>query len=100
MTTNGLFHLGSQTMTEVDRKTGRTYKNAYFIVRNDLRDVLNKLANPAMIVDAGVLETFYNGGGGRIFFRVSVPAPGIVKIGCKTFTGKAAQALRDWTYRE
>lgn len=99
MTTNGLFRLGSQTMTEVNRRTGRVHKNSYFIVRNDLRVLLAELAKLPLIGN-NVISTFYNGSVGKTNFRVRVPAPDTVSIGCKTFTGKAATALREWANRD
>lgn len=94
MTTNGLFRLGSQTMTEVNRRTGRARLGSYFIVRNDLAMILNALQQNTEAFFP--ITTYYTAGTDKTAFRVLLSDEGAVYIGCKVFTGKDAAALKQW----
>src|SRR6266705_2651388 len=97
MSTNGLFRLGSQTLTEVNQRTGRSRTNSYFLVRHNLCEALRVARQNPL---AGyIISTYYNGAAGKTDFRVQV-TPDTVSIGCKVFTGKDAIALKAWATKE
>jgi hypothetical protein len=97
MTTNGLFRLSSQTMTEVSQLSGRMRRNSYFIVRNDLRTILTGETGGT---DGNLIKTYYHGENGNTAYRVNMLGDTAMSIGCKTFTGKAALALKAWAMHE
>ncbi len=97
MATNGLFRLGSQTMTEVNKTSGRSRAGSYFLVRNNLADALRlAVSEPSA---KNVIPTYYTGMTGITRFNVHVSGD-TLSIGCKTFTGKDAAALKEWALAE
>lgn len=92
MSTNGLFRLGSQTLTEVSQQSGRVRRNSYFVVREDLRNILRGAVT-------GPINTYYTNNAGKSSFRVENTTD-YITIGCKVFTGKNAAALRTWALQD
>ena len=88
--TTGEFRLGPQTMTET--QNNRVVRNSYYIVKDDLRRLLN--AHPTTGL-AGGLNIYYTGNVGMSVFNVTREDDSI-RIGCKLFVGKDAKRLQDW----
>jgi hypothetical protein len=89
----GTFRADGNMLVQVNPKTGRAYKGAYYLLREDLYRLLKD-----QVYDLQeTLSVRHNKETGRATFGVLAPLDGsVIQIGCKAFNGKKAAALREW----